>query len=453
MLQIKAASLDPVMYYIVSNNYDNKFNLHPGNGQLTVTTALDYEEKPQYVIKVMATDLKNRISKVDAVVDVVNINDNFPMFENIKNGFIEGSTLADVSIGSIVMSVKALDADKSDRLMYSIDDIENSKYFEILPDGSVRTKKVIRSLSTPVVFKVGVRDSGRPPNTAFALARLVLLRYQLQQTEHKVKVSEDLNIGSQVTQLRPAIHVNNAQYSIVSPLDISFQIDSLSGIVSIKRKLDYEMVQEHRFIAKVQNSLDDRDYTNIDVVVYVQDANDNRPKFTMNKTDGLYLALVNNNANPGTVVFTLNASDIDSQENGQVRYRIGYDRDRLFKVDSETGVISTRDRSLYLAWYNITVAAHDLGKPPLETKTVINVKTGRYPPLFEKSEYEFYVDENTQSGVTVGEVRAKSFSGAILWYSIKGGLIFYNFVINLWNALCITNNLKRVVRAMNTPLD
>lgn len=404
----------------MSGNHDNKFKLHPGNGQLTATTALDYEEQSQYVISVMATDLKKRISKVDAVVNVLNVNDNFPMFANIKDGYIEGSTLADVSIGSSVMSVKALDADQGDKLMYAIDDTEMAKYFEILPDGTVKTKQVIRSLSTPVVFKVGVRDNGRPPNTAFALVRLVLLRYQLLQTEIKVKVSENIAIGSRVTQIRPAIHVNNAKYSIVSPLKTSFRIDSLSGIVSVQHKLDYERIQQHQFIVKVQNSLDDRDYTNIDVVVHVLDANDNRPKFTMNKTDGLFLALVNNNANPGTVVFKLNATDIDSQENGHVRYRIDFDRDRLFQVDSETGVISTRDRSLYLAWYNITVAAYDLGKPSLETKAIINVKTGRYPPMFMESEYEFYLDENTQSGVTVGEVRAKSFSGAILWYSIKG---------------------------------
>lgn len=421
MLQIKAASLDPVMYSIISGNEENKFNLHPGNGRVTVLKLLDYEEKSQYVINVMATDLTNRIGKTTAVINVDNVNDNFPQFVNIKSGFIEGSTLAEVSIGSNVMSVKAVDADKNDRLSYSIDDVENAKYFQILPDGMVRTKRILRSLSTPVIFKVGVRDNGKPANTAFAVARLVLLRYQLQQAEHQVKISESLPIGSEVTTLRPSIHVNNAQYSIVSPLGTSFQIDKMSGIVRIKRVLDYETRQLHRFVAKVQNSLDERDYTNIDVLVNVLDANDNHPNFTMSKTDGLYLAHVNINPNPNTVIFTLNATDIDSEEEGKVRYRMVNDRDGFFVVHPLTGVITTRGRNLLLlAWYNITVAAYDMGKPSLETKALVNVRTGSYQPLFEKSGYEFYVDENTQRGVTVGEVKAKSFSGALLWYSIKG---------------------------------
>jgi hypothetical protein len=410
------------MYSIASGNNGQKFELHPGTGWLTTATSLDHEEQSQYILIVMATDLTNRMSRGRVIINVINVNDNEPKFLKIENGIIEGSALMEVSIGSPVMSIVATDDDRLDVLRYGISDPTAARYFEITSGGIVKSKKILRDLETPFVFKVGVRDNGNPVHTAFAIARLVLLKYQLQQGKHRATVMESASIGSQVTILNAANPIKNARYSIESPLETFFKIDSNSGTVMVKKALDYETSKVHSFIAQVQNSANRKEYTNIDVTVYVSDANDNKPVFNMNKTKGLYHARINLNAIPDTMVYQLSAIDKDTGSNGQVRFRMVKDRDNFFKVDPRSGAMTTRGRNLLLLpWYNLTVAAFDLGQPSLISYATVNVQVGGFTPMFDKKEYVFYVDENTQRGITVGSVTAKSFTGVKLWYSIVQG--------------------------------
>lgn len=421
------------MYSVISGNKDDKFVLHPGTGWLTTAKSLDHEERSQYKLVVVATDLTNRISRVQVIINVINVNDNIPRFSNIakKTGIIEGSALVYVSIGSPVITIDVTDADKMDILRYSISDPRASSYFTITSKGEIKTKKVLTDLETPFLFKVSVRDSEKPVNTASAIARLVLLKYQLNQGKHQATVLESASIGSQVTILNPVNPIKNAQYSIQSPLETFFRIDPKSGTVTVKKSLDFETSKVHHFIAQVQNSENRKDYTNIDVTVRVLDANDNKPEFTMKKTKGLYYARINLNAVPDTFVYQLNASDNDTGSNGEVRYRMDKDRENFFQVDPRTGSIKTKGRNLLmLPWYNLTVAAYDLGQPSLTSQVTVNVQVGGFSPMFDKKEYVFHVNENTRRGMAVGSVTARSFTGVKLWYSIVQGTFFSFFFLS-----------------------
>ena len=58
------------------------------------------------------------------------------------------------------------------------------------------------------------------------------------------------------------------------------------------------------------------------VVIDVTDANDNSPKFTMERVNGRFVAMMNSHTREKTAVHKLSAKDADSGLNGEVRFSI-----------------------------------------------------------------------------------------------------------------------------------
>ena len=49
-------------------------------GNIFINEALDYESNKEYVFSILATD-GDRIGEADLIINVVNLNDNLPIFE------------------------------------------------------------------------------------------------------------------------------------------------------------------------------------------------------------------------------------------------------------------------------------------------------------------------------------------------------------------------------------
>jgi protocadherin Fat 4 len=91
----------------------------------------------------------------------------------------------------------------------------------------------------------------------------------------------------------------------------------------------------------------------------VTDANDNAP--IMEKL--LYVSEVVEEEAPPQTIIKVSATDLDSEENGQVTYRLVNDYESAFEIDSDTGEIFTNmrlDRE-DIASYELTVEAVDQG--------------------------------------------------------------------------------------------
>lgn len=150
-----------------------------------------------------------------------------------------------------------------------------------------------------------------------------------------------------------------------------FDIDSNSGTVTTKVKLDRELVDVHYFrVTATDNSFPPRSGTTM-LQINVLDANDHTPVFEMSEYD----ASVREGVSVGTTVITLKATDQDVGKNAEVEYSIqsinggGLSSDeedsRAFKIDAKSGVIATRtplDRETTEV-YTIIVQASDLATP------------------------------------------------------------------------------------------
>ncbi|XP_071313463.1 protocadherin alpha-5-like isoform X12 [Trachinotus anak] len=107
----------------------------------------------------------------------------------------------------------------------------------------------------------------------------------------------------------------------------------------------------------------------LQINVNVNDANDNPPIFSKS----LYKVRVRENANPGTPVIKLNATDLDEGMNGKILYsfikRGNIDPSNIFDLNSETGEITVKGTLDYeeTPAYEVRVQAMDQGTSPRST--------------------------------------------------------------------------------------
>lgn len=164
-------------------------------------------------------------------------------------------------------------------------------------------------------------------------------------------------------------------YSMTSLLDARtqsmFDIDSKTGTVTTRVKLDRELVDVHYFkVTATDDSFTPRSGTTM-LQINVLDANDHSPMFEMNEYD----ASVRESVTVGTTVITLKATDQDVGKNAEVEYSIESitgggvsmpeEDNKAFKIDGKSGVITTRtslDRETTEV-YTLIVQASDLATP------------------------------------------------------------------------------------------
>lgn len=110
------------------------------------------------------------------------------------------------------------------------------------------------------------------------------------------------------------------------------------------------------------------------VNITILDVNDNPPAFNQSR----YVGRVPENASVGTAVLRVLASDADAGDNGQVRYAINRrqsDRDGLFAIDAESGLVSVSKPLDFEAkdTHELVVVARDCGDQPLEATAFVSV--------------------------------------------------------------------------------
>lgn len=110
------------------------------------------------------------------------------------------------------------------------------------------------------------------------------------------------------------------------------------------------------------------------VNITIQDVNDNQPIFSQSR----YFATIAENATIGSAVLQVFATDTDGGNNGKVTYSINRrqsDRDSMFKIDPDTGVVSVA-RPLDFETrevHELVVVARDNGAQPLETTAFVTI--------------------------------------------------------------------------------
>ncbi|XP_029506566.2 protocadherin alpha-3-like [Oncorhynchus nerka] len=174
----------------------------------------------------------------------------------------------------------------------------------------------------------------------------------------------------------------------------------------LQKPLDREAVKSHILLLTAIDGGKPPRSGDMRITVDVSDVNDNPPVFTVDS----YSVLLNENANIGTTVIQVNATDLDEGSNGEVVYSFGSDVEgevlECFHLDPitgeiiVTGLIDFEENNKF----EIDIQASDKGAATLTTyKTVIIkiVDVNDNAPEIEVTSFSESISEDSRPGTTV----------------------------------------------------
>lgn len=293
-------------------------------------------------------------------------------------------------------------------------------------------------------------------------------------------IKEETPIGSFVVDLSKELLDKNKQlgadktqqFTLLDDSKLAqggfFQLDQSSGILTTKRFIDREQMCSSRQCADpcdnwsshFTNSNNNNNgscrinlkvllmpsYNILNLNVFIQDINDNKPAFSANNIT----QQINENVPTGYKIPIELAFDPDIGANAIQYYELktaNKNSKSPFKLAQNLNesqlylVVDTDLDRERIPFYNLTIVAYDGGQPPLSASLNMKVELvdiNDNSPVFEQSSYRFKVSEDTLLDTIIGKVRAYDLDTG------KNGLVKYRFVENGNNLVSSNDPHKRL---------
>ncbi|XP_046358556.2 protocadherin Fat 4-like [Haliotis rufescens] len=417
---------------ITNGNIPTLFFCSPLLGELYTSSVLDYDTPPNtHNITVEAQDKGGLTGSFWLEIVLQDENDEYPVFaKSIYTPLLDEN----VAIGQTVETVTAIDKDSgaNGQVTYSITSGDGLAYFAIdSSSGIITTTKDIDYETNTVFFLIlQAIDGGTPPLSTVGVVKVTVVDLNDNAPTFlpdffAQSVSEDVTVGTSVTTVYATdadSSANNNNVFTYSLTDPYFDVNPGSGQISTKAVLDRETIPSHNLTIFAIDQGSPANTGTALVTLNLLDINDNTPDIT-----GSYSTNLSEDISPGTIVFTIAASDIDSGVNAELVYSIvSGNTDGDFKIEIGSGIVQVvnsldRERT---ASYNHVIHVTDKGTPPLTasvTTTIVIDDVNDNNPIFNTSPYTFNIAENVPLGSSVGTILATdldSLTNAALTYEI-----------------------------------
>ncbi|NWR73985.1 CELR1 protein, partial [Centropus unirufus] len=423
------------------------FQINNSTGWITVAAELDRETVENYHFGVEARDhgVPVMTSSASVSITVLDVNDNNPTFtEKVYHLRLN----EDAAVGSSVLTLTAVDRDVNSVVTYQITSGNTRNRFAI----TSQSGGGLITLALPLDYKQErqyVLTVTASDGTRFDTVQVFINvtdanthRPVFQSSHYTVSVSEDKPIGTSIVTISATDEDTGENARITYILDDNipqFRIDPDTGTITTLMELDYEDQASYTLaITAHDNGIPQKSDTTY-VEILILDANDNAPRFLRDR----YQGSVFEDVPLSTSVLQLSATDRDSGLNGRLVYTFqgGDDGDGDFYIEPTSGVIRTLrklDRE-NVAVYSLRAFAVDRGSPPLKASVDIQVTVldiNDNPPVFEKDEFDIFVEENSPIGSIVARISAADpdeGTNAQIMYQIVEGNIPEVFQLDLLN--------------------
>ncbi|XP_038055902.1 protocadherin Fat 4-like [Patiria miniata] len=377
-----------ISYSILSGNDGDSFGVFP-NGEVYVKNFLDREMISEYSLRVEARDhgIPSRTASTELLVEILDENDNRPFFGNSSYTFYlqEGS-----AVNTVVGSILATDADLGENAELTYTFVGNQTQFSLDRSTGVITNLVgfdrealeAETGQSRFVLDAVVRDGGATPFQDRTSITIIISDINdnppvFSRSSYQVTISELAENGTHVLRVTASDSDSGDNsyivYSIVNGnAEGKFQINRISGQITLIGPLDREATSEYSLTVKAQDAGSDPQHNLVEVQVQVLDENDHMPIFThveavLEVTECLAI---------GQPITMVSATDDDIGENGLISYSItGGDEQKVFRVDPDTGDITLSkllDHETRSS-YTLNITARDSGVPQQTSLTSILV--------------------------------------------------------------------------------
>ncbi|KAH9487879.1 long-chain fatty acid transporter fat1 [Bulinus truncatus] len=393
-------------YAILSGNADNTFIIDEHLGIITVSKELDRRAHSNFEMIVSAADRgEPPLTSSTKVVITITVSTNSPPRFSMREYAVE--LQENRPSGTVVTS---LVAESLSTVVYTITEGNEDGCFNINPNsGVVFTMKPIDfELVQSFNLTITATNIVSASQTVNVVVHIVDVNDNAPVFIYPVyygNISESALMGSMVlnsartplvVQATDADSNTNARlfYQILDPEARQyFAVDPNTGAIRTIASLDYETKPLFNFSVHVKDmgAPQLKAHQTATVVIYVQDVNDNQPKFTQPS----YQALVVLPTYYDVSVIKVEATDADTVFDKPLTYGlISGNEDGDFDIDSKKGVISVKKETLARNRYELTVQSSD-GKFDTPVKVNIIVQQAEATTLkFSSDRYTAKVVEN-----------------------------------------------------------
>uniref|UniRef100_A0A8D1M991 Protocadherin gamma subfamily A, 4 n=1 Tax=Sus scrofa TaxID=9823 RepID=A0A8D1M991_PIG len=431
---------------IISRGRTQLFALNARSGSLVTAGRIDREElcaqSARCLVKFNIL-VEDKLKIFEVEIEIRDVNDNAPDFltKDLEIKIIEltapGSrfplkTAFDPDVG--MNSLQNYQLSPNDYFSLAVKSVsDGTKYPELVLERALdREEKTVHQLV------LTASDGGDPVRSSTLCIQVIVLDANdnppvFTQPEYQVSVQENLPVGTRLLTVNATDPDDgfNAQLSYVldkMPGKIAeiFNLDSVTGDLSILKSLDYEDATFYEIKIEAQDG--PGLLSKAKILVSVLDVNDNAPEVTITSLTGS----VPEEANGGREIALIHVHDRDSGQNGQVTvFVLG---NMPFNLEKSIGqyyrLVTARslDRE-QVSEYNVTLRATDGGHPPLSTDTHITLHVADIndnPPAFPHASYSAYIPENNPRGASIFSVTAQdpdSIENAHITYALMDDTI------------------------------
>ncbi|XP_050161453.1 protocadherin-15 isoform X1 [Myiozetetes cayanensis] len=368
-LKIEAKDVDlgsEVNYRIRTEEARQYFALNRHTGELSLLKSLDYESfadtEATFTFLVEAFDSKGTMPPglATVTVRVKDMNDYSPVF---SQKLYRGMVAPDATKGTVITTVSAEDQDPpgtpASRVRYKVDVVQfpySASIFDVEENSGRVVTRVNLNEEPSTVFKLVViaYDDGDPVKFNTTTVEIAVLQPSViprfTQDEYRPPpVSESAPRGTVVAVVTAAALNQTVVYSIVSGNEEDvFAINNRTGVISVKKALDYERVTSYELrvqadsLQVVRSNLRVPSKSNTaKVFIEVKDENDHVPVFTKK----MYIGGVSEDARMFSSVLKVKADDKDTGNYSAMQYRLIIppikDGKEGFVIEAYTGLIKT----------------------------------------------------------------------------------------------------------------
>ncbi|KAM4620340.1 protocadherin Fat 3 [Polymixia lowei] len=425
-----------LVFQIIEETAGVFFSVDSGTGSIRTIATLDYETFSEFFFRVHVRDSgqpsRTADSPAEVLIKVININDSPPKFSQSS---YETVLLLPTYIGVEVLRVEASDPDLTSDPSLNSDVSVTSQLVYSLVDTNLEHFSMERSTGVVTVtnqnlnkdryrFNVKVWD-GRYSSVVLVtvLAREAMdsgLLFTLPV--YYASIPENVANVTILTVINAVGHRLNEplKYALLNP-DGRFAIRPTCGaVLTTGVAFDREERESYELVVEASREYDVLRVARVTVRVQVEDENDNAPEFV----NLPYYAAVQVEADPGSAIFSVSATDRDNGLNGDVTYSLK-EQHRNFQVNPATGELTlkkTFEADLSNAEYKVVVVATDGGVPPLSSEVELPVTVvNKAMPVFDKPFYGITVREDVALSTSVLCINATSPEGQNVIYTITEG--------------------------------
>uniref|UniRef100_A0A8D0DQR6 Protocadherin related 15 n=1 Tax=Salvator merianae TaxID=96440 RepID=A0A8D0DQR6_SALMN len=368
-LRLEAKDVDlgsNITYGIRTQEALQYFALNKFTGELSLLKSLDFESfsgtDATFTFLVEAFDIGGTMPPGLATVTVRirDMNDYSPVFSKT---LYRGMVAPDAIKGTVITTVEAEDRDPpgtpASRVRYKVDVVQfpySASIFDVEEDSGRVITRVNLNEEPSTLFKLVViaYDDGDPVKFNTTTVEISVLQPSViprftQEEYRPPAVSEGAPQGTQVVVVTAAALNQTIIYSIVSGNEHGvFAINNRTGVISVKKSLDYETVKSYLLrvqadsLQVVRSNLPVPSKSNTaKVFIEVQDENDHAPIFTKK----VYIGGVSEDARMFSSVMKVKANDKDTGNYSAMQYRLIIppikDGKEGFVIEPYSGLIKT----------------------------------------------------------------------------------------------------------------